>query len=119
VRCSIFRSSFFQISMSTTDWLISGLIFHAVFGVGAFAACGVAAVLIGVLLPCFFFLTVFLADDVLATAFLAADFFAFFNFLTVALEAGLMVLFVLVLFVLFAFFLVLAAIGRAPRIPMI
>ena len=70
-----------------------------------------AAVFAGALLLCFCFLTVFLAGDLLATAFLAADVFAFFTFLAVALEAGLIVLFALFAF----FFLVLA--GMVVLVP--
>jgi hypothetical protein len=73
-------------------------------------------VLAGVLLPCFCFLTVFLAGDVLATAFLpvflAADFFAFFDLLVVALTAGFFSLFA---FFAFVVFLVFAGIGPPPQ----
>jgi len=83
--------------MSTTDWLISGLILQAVFCAGSIAARSLATffadVSAGVLLLCSFFFTVFLAEDVLATAFLpvflAAGFFAFFDLLSSRLGSRL------------------------------
>jgi hypothetical protein len=71
----------------------------AVFFYGCFA---------GLLLPCFCFLTVLVARAVLATAFLAAGFFAF---LAGALGAGFFIRFA---FFAFAVFLVFAGIDPAP-----
>jgi hypothetical protein len=70
----------------------------------------------GFVLPCFCFLTVFLAGDFLATAFLAvflaASILAFFAFLTVALAAGFFTFFAVFAFVVF---LVFTGIGPAPQ----
>src|SRR5271165_12429 len=105
--------------MSTTDSLISGLIFHAVFSVAVFVARLSAAfftdVFAGFLLPC---LAVFLAGDFLATAFLgvllAADFFAFFAaFLAVALAASILPFFAIFALV---FLFVFTGIGPTPSV---
>jgi len=106
--------------MSTTDWLISGLIHQAVFCAGSIAARSLATVFAdvsaGVLLLCSCFFTVFLADDFLATAFLpvflAAGFVAFFDLLAVDLEAGFVTLFA---FFAFVVFLVFAGIDPPPQ----
>jgi hypothetical protein len=106
------------VSIFSTDWLISGLILHAVLAAGAFEAClpeGLFVALPADTAP-LLFLTALRAEDFFAATFLAvflavflAALFAvflpadFFACSTVTFRAGFFMLFVFALFVLLAF----------------